>query len=255
MRLGLICSLYVPPTPSQSQAREIRPNRSTFRPALAQKTPMSFVRAGVPGLFPAALRSRIRAARPRPDAGDADWLYRGSDIARDPAWRFGTLPNGLRYAVRRNALPAGQVSIRVRIDAGSLHEADNERGWAHFLEHMLFRGTHNYPDRRAREIWQQLGASFGSDSNARTDATNTVYVLNLPHAAREPLDTSLAVLAEMMAGARIEPAAVDGRAAGRARREGAAARARRAHHRAQPAPLLRRPALRASATRSAPTRR
>ncbi|HVQ08800.1 MAG TPA: insulinase family protein [Allosphingosinicella sp.] len=140
--------------------------------------------------------------------GDADWLYRGSDIARDPAWTFGTLPNGLRYALRRNALPAGQVSIRVRIDAGALHEADNERGWAHFLEHMLFRGTRNYPDRRAREIWQQLGASFGSDSNARTDATNTVYVLNLPHAARAPLDTSLAVLAEMMAQANIEPAAV-----------------------------------------------
>ncbi|HYI48939.1 MAG TPA: insulinase family protein [Allosphingosinicella sp.] len=143
-----------------------------------------------------------------PQRGDAEWHYRGSDIAPDPAWTFGTLPNGLRYAVRRNALPAGQVSIRVRIDVGSLHEADDERGWAHFLEHMLFRGTRNYPDRRAREIWQQLGASFGSDSNARTDATNTVYVLNLPHAAREPLDTSLAVLAEMMADARIEPAAV-----------------------------------------------
>lgn len=143
-----------------------------------------------------------------PAAGDADWFYRGSDIPRDPAWRFGTLPNGLHYAVRRNPLPAGQVSIRVRIDAGSMHETDNERGWAHFLEHMLFRGTQNYPDRRAREIWQQLGASFGSDTNARTDATNTVYVLNLPHAAREPLDTSLTVLAEMMSQARIEPAAV-----------------------------------------------
>ena len=157
----------------------------------------------------------LLAQQPAPAApaaqasGDADWLYRGSDIPRDPAWRFGTLPNGLRYAVRRNALPAGQVSIRIRIDAGALHEADNERGWAHFLEHMLFRGTQNYPDRRAREIWQQLGASFGSDSNARTDATNTVYVLNLPHAAREPLDTSLAVLAEMMSQARIEPAAVE----------------------------------------------
>ena len=140
--------------------------------------------------------------------GDSDWLYRGSDIARDPAWRFGTLPNGLHYAVRRNALPAGQVSIRIRIDAGALHEADNERGWAHFLEHMLFRGTENYPDRRAREIWAQLGASFGSDSNARTDATNTVFVLNLPHATREPLDTSLTVLAEMMARARIDPTAL-----------------------------------------------
>jgi zinc protease len=81
----------------------------------------------------------------------------------------------------------------MRIDAGSLHEADNERGWAHFVEHMLFRGTENYPDRRAREIWQQLGASFGSDTNARTDADRTPSMCsNLPHADREPLDTSLA---------------------------------------------------------------
>jgi zinc protease len=141
--------------------------------------------------------------------GDGGWFYRGSDIVPDPAWRFGTLPNGLRYAVRRNALPAGQVSIRIRIDAGSLHERDGEQGWAHFLEHMVFRGTENYPDRRAREIWQQLGASFGSDSNAHTEATQTVYMLNLPHAGREPLDASLAVLAEMVERARIEPAAVE----------------------------------------------
>ncbi|MGQ0661965.1 M16 family metallopeptidase [Sphingosinicella sp.] len=140
--------------------------------------------------------------------GDADWLYRGSDIARDPGWRFGTLPNGLRYAVRRNALPAGQVSIRVRIDAGSLHEADNERGWAHYVEHMLFRGTENFPDRRAREIWAELGASFGSDTNATTDSTETVYQLDLPHADRANLDRSLEVLAEMMTRARFEAAAV-----------------------------------------------
>jgi zinc protease len=167
---------------------------------------MTFLRAAF--LAFALLISAPAFAQAPPRSGDSDWFYRGSDIARDPAWTFGTLPNGLHYAVRRNALPAGQVSIRVRIDAGSLHEAENERGWAHFLEHMLFRGTRNYPDRRAREIWQQLGASFGSDSNARTDATNTVFVLNLPHAARAPLDTSLAVLAEMMADANIEPAAV-----------------------------------------------
>lgn len=142
--------------------------------------------------------------------GDADWLYRGSDIARDPDWRFGTLPNGLKYAVRRNALPAGQVSIRIRIDAGSLHEEESERGWAHFVEHMLFRGTENFPDRQARQIWQQLGASFGSDSNARTTATETVYQLNLPHAERAALDTSLNVLAEMMSRARFDPAAVEG---------------------------------------------
>jgi len=141
--------------------------------------------------------------------GDADWLYRGSDIARDPAWRFGTLPNGLRYAVRRNALPAGQVSIRIRIDAGALHEEDGEQGWAHFVEHMLFRGTESYPDRQARHVWQQLGASFGSDSNATTSATDTIYQLNLPRSDRASLDTSLSVLAEMMSRARFEPAAIE----------------------------------------------
>jgi zinc protease len=151
----------------------------------------------------------LTAAPALAQTGDPDWLYRGSDIARDPAWRFGTLPNGLRYAVRRNALPAGQVSIRIRIDAGALHEQDHERGWAHFVEHMLFRGTDSYPDRRAREVWQELGASFGSDSNARTSATETVYQLNLPHAERGPLDTSLRVLAEMMSRARFESAAVE----------------------------------------------
>ncbi len=150
------------------------------------------------------------AAQPAEIArGDGDWLYRGSDIARDPAWRFGTLPNGLRYAVRRNALPAGQVSIRLRIDAGALHEEDGERGWAHFLEHMVFRGTESFPDRAARQIWQRLGASFGSDTNARTGPTDTVYQLDLPGADRAGLDTSLHVLAEMMSSARIDPAVVE----------------------------------------------
>ncbi|HEX8364296.1 MAG TPA: insulinase family protein [Allosphingosinicella sp.] len=141
--------------------------------------------------------------------GDADWLYRGSDIARDPAWRFGTLPNGLRYAVRRNGLPAGQVSIRMRVEVGALHEEDAEQGWAHFVEHMLFRGTASFADREARHIWQRLGASFGSDTNATTGATQTVYQLDLPRNDRESLDTSLQVLSEMASSALFDPATVE----------------------------------------------
>jgi zinc protease len=142
-------------------------------------------------------------------AGDSDWLYRGSDIARDPAWRFGTLPNGMRYAVRRNALPAGQVSIRMRVDVGALHEEEAEQGWAHFVEHMLFRGTRSFADREARHIWQRLGASFGSDTNATTSATQTVYQLDLPKNDRESLDTSLNVMAEMASAALLDPATVE----------------------------------------------
>ncbi|HEV2748457.1 MAG TPA: pitrilysin family protein, partial [Allosphingosinicella sp.] len=150
----------------------------------------------------------LLAAAPAFAEGDADWLYRGSDIARDPAWTFGTLPNGLRYAVRRNRLPAGQVSIRLRIDAGSLHEADQERGWAHFTEHMLFRGSRDFADREARHVWQKLGASFGSDTNAFTSPTQTVYQLDLPNADPGEIDLSLDVIADMADNALFDPATV-----------------------------------------------
>jgi zinc protease len=148
-------------------------------------------------------------AAPAHAAGDPDWLYRGSDIARDPAWTFGTLPNGVRYAVRRNALPAGQVSIRVRIDVGSLNEEDQERGWAHLTEHLVFRGSKSFGDREARQLWQQLGASFGSDTNASTSPTQTVYQLDLPKNDEANLDRSLHVLSEMVDTALFEAASVD----------------------------------------------
>ena len=62
------------------------------------------------------------------------WLYRGSDVPPDKEWVIGELPNGLRYAVRKNGVPPGQVSIRIRLDVGSLHEKDSERGYAHLIE-------------------------------------------------------------------------------------------------------------------------
>lgn len=139
----------------------------------------------------------------------SDWFYKGSDIAPDPAWTFGTLPNGLRYAVRQNALPEDQVSIRVRIDAGSLNEDDHERGFAHFVEHLAFRGSASFGDREARHIWQQFGASFGSDTNASTSTTQTVYQLDLPHADEAALDKSLHVLSDMVDTALFTPEAVD----------------------------------------------
>ena len=71
--------------------------------------------------------------------GETPWIYENSDVPRDEEWQFGELANGLRYGVRENGVPPGQVSIRVRIDAGSLYESDSELGYAHLLEHLLFR--------------------------------------------------------------------------------------------------------------------
>ncbi|MBJ7527474.1 MAG: insulinase family protein, partial [Sphingomonadaceae bacterium] len=93
------------------------------------------------------------------------WLYEGSDVPVDDTWTFGVLPNGLRYAVKKNDVPAGQVSIRVRIDAGALHENNDEQGFAHLIEHLSFRGSTFVPDGEAKRIWQRFGVTFGSDSN------------------------------------------------------------------------------------------
>src|SRR5687768_17712502 len=89
----------------------------------------------------AAVAPSAAAALPAPRYAQPDdpWIYRGTDIPVDPEWLFGEMPNGVRYAVRRNGAPPGQVAFRVRIDAGSLYEEDSERGFAHLLEHLLFR--------------------------------------------------------------------------------------------------------------------
>ena len=137
------------------------------------------------------------------------WLYRGSDIPQDRAWIFGELPNGVRYAVRQNAVPSRQVSIRVTIDAGSLMELPSEKGFAHFNEHLSFRGSKFVADEEAKRVWQRLGATFGSDTNASTTPTQTIYKLDLPSATPAGIEESIKILSGMMIGAFVAPAAVD----------------------------------------------
>ena len=129
---------------------------------------------------------------------DDPWIYRGTDIPIDTQWLFGELPNGLRYAVRENGVPPCQVSIRVAVDAGSLHEEDDERGFAHLIEHLTFRESRHFGSGEAIAYFQRLGASFGNDTNATTSPTQTVYQLDLPDARRTTLKESMRLLAGMI---------------------------------------------------------
>lgn len=138
------------------------------------------------------------ATAPRSIETTDPWIYRGTDIPQDKDWVFGTLPNGLRYAVRRNTVPPEQVSIRVRIDAGSLYEKDEEQGFAHLLEHLLFRESKYLGKAEAIPRWQRLGATFGSDTNAETTPTQTVYQLDLPNATGSSLEESFKLLSGMV---------------------------------------------------------
>src|SRR5215472_3344700 len=87
-------------------------------------------------------------------AADAPaWPQVKSDIPADPAIKFGSLPNGMRYAIMHNTTPTGEVSFRLRIGAGSLMESEAQRGLAHFLEHMAFRGSTHVPE---GDVFQML---------------------------------------------------------------------------------------------------
>ena len=137
------------------------------------------------------------------------WLYKNSDIPVDKSWTFGELDNGMRYAVKRNGVPPGQVSIRLRVDVGSLMETEEEQGFAHFMEHLTFRGSTHIPDGEAKRVWQRLGATFGSDSNAETTPTQTVYKLDLPNASKASLDESLKILSGMVSSPGLSVTAVN----------------------------------------------
>lgn len=147
---------------------------------------------------PVSVPAAQPSASPRYTQPDDPWIYRGTDIPVDPEWLFGEMPNGLRYAVRNNRVPPGQVSIRVRIDAGSLHEEDSERGFAHLVEHLTFRESKYFGDAEAIPHFQRLGASLGNDTNAITSPTQTVYKLDLPNARDATLEESVRLLSGMI---------------------------------------------------------
>ncbi len=137
------------------------------------------------------------------------WPQATSDIPADANVRFGTLPNGMRYAILRNATPPGQASLRLRIDAGSLMEDETQLGLAHFMEHMAFNGTTNIPENELLRILERLGLAFGADTNAATGFDQTFYQLELPRTNDETVDTALRIMREQVSEALMAPDAID----------------------------------------------
>jgi len=123
-----------------------------------------------------------------------------SDLRADPATRFGTLDNGVRYVVRPNQEPRGRASLRLLVQAGSLNETESQRGIAHFLEHMAFNGSVHYPPGTLIEYFQRLGMNFGGDTNASTGFDRTQYYLELPDTRAETLHEGFQVLADYAGG-------------------------------------------------------
>jgi len=148
------------------------------------------------------------ALRPAPAAPPV-FSQDASDLKPDPAAVWGRLPNGLRYVVLPNKEPQNRASLRLAVGSGSLYETDEQRGLAHFLEHMAFNGSTHYAPGTLIEYFQRLGMGFGNDTNASTSFDSTVYQLELPNTQAATLAEGFQVFADYAGGLLLEPKQID----------------------------------------------
>ncbi len=128
----------------------------------------------------------------------------------DSAVRVGKLPNGLTYYIRHNEYPKGQADFYIAQNVGSILENDNQRGLAHFLEHMCFNGTTNFPDSKLRDWLESIGVKFGANLNAYTGTDETVYnISNVPIARESVQDSCLLILHDWANDLTLAPEEID----------------------------------------------
>jgi zinc protease len=115
-------------------------------------------------------------------------------IPVDPNVKMGKLANGLTYYISKNVKPEKKVELRLAVNAGSVLEKENQRGLAHFMEHMGFNGSTHFPKNELVDFLQKSGVKFGADLNAYTSFDETVYILPIPVDDPKMLDKGLTVL-------------------------------------------------------------
>ena len=116
-------------------------------------------------------------------------------LPNDPAVKVGKLENGLTYYIRHNAKPAQRAEFYLATDVGAFQEEDDQDGLTHFLEHMCFNGTKNFPGKKLLDWLQSIGAEFGRNINASTGFEQTQYMLNnIPITRESIIDSCLLVL-------------------------------------------------------------
>ena len=130
-------------------------------------------------------------------------------IPVDPLITVGTLPNGLRYYVRENRLPQARAELRLVVKAGSVLEDEDQRGLAHFVEHMAFNGTLHFPKQEIVGFMQSLGMRFGAHVNAHTSFDETVYELQVPTGNPAVMDRSLTILEDFARNVTFDPMEID----------------------------------------------
>ena len=127
----------------------------------------------------------------------------------DPQITIGKFSNGLRYYIRANKKPEKRAELRLVVKAGSILEDDDQQGLAHFVEHMAFNGTKNFPKQDLVQFIESLGMRFGADLNAYTSFDETVYMLQVPTDKPETMDKALLILEDWAHNVTFDPAEIE----------------------------------------------
>src|SRR5687768_11034140 len=133
----------------------------------------------------------------------------GAPLPLDPAIRTGTLPNGLTYFIRHNPRPEDRLMLRLAVKAGSIDEADDQRGLAHVLEHMAFNGSARFKPGELVAYLESIGAQFGPHVNAYTSFDETVYMLDVPTDRDGVVTRGFEALSDFAGGITLDPAEID----------------------------------------------
>ena len=131
-------------------------------------------------------------------------------LPNDPETRVGKLENGMTYYIRHNAQPAQRAEFYLATNVGAFQESDDQDGLAHFLEHMCFNGTKNFPGKSLLEWLQSIGAEFGRNINASTGFEQTQYMLNnIPIVRESIIDSCLLIMHDYSHFVTCDPEEID----------------------------------------------
>jgi zinc protease len=151
----------------------------------------------------------LAAPAAMPQAAAPQLAALDSQIPLDPAIRTARFDNGLRYFIRTTRKPEKRAELRLVVDVGSIVEDDDQLGLAHFVEHMAFNGTKNFPKLETVRFLESLGMRFGPSVNAYTSFDETVYMLQVPTEKPEVLDRAFLILEDWAHGQLLDPVEID----------------------------------------------
>ena len=163
----------------------------------------------VAAILAVATSTFVLATPQAPAQGASSSAELSQKLPVDPEVTTGTFPNGLKYYVRRNGLPEKRAELRLIVNVGSLMEDDDQQGLAHFVEHMAFNGTKNFPKSDIVTFMESIGMRFGPSVNAFTSFDETVYMLQVPTEKPEVVDRALLILEDWAHSVSFDAAEID----------------------------------------------